>query len=313
MSAQGSSPAIRLEGARVGLVVNPAAGAGDAAARSLGLQAGLRSAGAEVVPLSARTAGTALAVASRAVRDGLVDVLVVAGGDGMAHLGVNACAGTDVPLGIVALGTGNDIAAGLGLPVHDAAASLAMICGGAVRAVDAGRVDGPEHRPWFGGTLYAGFDALVNARANGWRWPRGQSRYTLAVVRELPTFTAIPYAITVDGARTETEAMLVVVANAASYGGGMQVTPAARMDDGLLDVLILSRVRRSEFLRVFPRVFTGEHVDHPAVTILRGAEVRLEADGITAWADGEPFHPTPLTARVVPGAVRALVPGGDAP
>ncbi|GAA1785997.1 MAG: YegS/Rv2252/BmrU family lipid kinase [Actinobacteria bacterium] len=297
--------------ARVGLVVNPSASAGSAGRAAATLGSALARHGLTVTDLSSRSAGGALAHAQHAVRDGEIDLLVVAGGDGMAHLGVNACAGTDIPLGIVALGTGNDIATGLGLPIHDAAASVAMIAGGHTRAVDAGRVDGGGHRPWFGGTLYAGFDAVVNARANRWSWPKGQARYNLAVVRELPVFSPIPYAVTVDGTRHDTEAMLVIVANAASYGGGMQVTPEALMDDGLFDVLILERVGRAEFLRVFPKVFAGTHVDHPAVRILRGARVRLDAEGITSYADGEPFHPVPLRAEVVPGALRVIVPAPE--
>lgn len=293
---------------RLGLVVNPSASAGSAAREAAALAAAFAGHGFEVLDLSARSAGTALAHAQQMVADRAIDLLVVAGGDGMAHLGINVCAGHEIPLGIVALGTGNDIATSLGLPIHDPAASVAMIAAGHSRRVDAGRVDGGGHRPWFGGTLYAGFDAIVNERANRWSWPRGQARYNLAVVRELPVFTAIPYAVTIDGTRTQTEAMLVIVANARSYGGGMQVTPQASMDDGLFDVLILERVGRAEFLRVFPKVFAGTHIDHPAVRIERGRRVLLEAQGIRAYADGEPFHPVPLRAEVVPGALTVLVP-----
>ena len=197
---------------RLGLVVNPSASAGSAAREAAALAAAFAGHGCEVLDLSARSAGTALAHAQQMVADRAIDLLVVAGGDGMAHLGINVCAGHEIPLGIVALGTGNDIATSLGLPIHDPAASVAMIAAGHSRRVDAGRVDGGGHRPWFGGTLYAGFDAIVNERANRWSWPRGQARYNLAVVRELPVFTAIPYAVTIDGTRTETEAMLVIVA-----------------------------------------------------------------------------------------------------
>ncbi len=298
---------------RIGLVANPRAAAGGSAAALRTLAADLRSHGLRVVDLSAGTAGAALARAEHAVREGSIDVLAVAGGDGMAHLGVNACAGTDIPLAIIALGTGNDIAAGLGLPIRDQAASLAMIAAGRTRRIDAGRVADIEHRSWFAGTLYAGFDAVVNARANTWSWPRGQARYNLAVLRELPFFAPIPYVVTVDEARVETEAMLVSIANAPSYGGGMRVTPSALLDDGRLDVLVLERVGRAEFLRVFPRVFAGTHVDHPAVRILSGCSIRLEASGIRSYADGEPFHPVPLTAQVVPRALRVVVPEPGAP
>ena len=154
--------------------------------------------------------------------------------------------------------------------------------------------------------LAAGFDAVVNERANTWRWPKGQMRYNLAILRELPLFRAIPYVLDLDGRRLETEAMLVAVGNGPSYGGGMKVTPDAAFDDGLLDVLVLHRISTPEFLRVFPKVFKGAHASHPAVEILRARTVRLEAPGIVAYADGERFAPLPLTVEAVPGALTVL-------
>ena len=131
----------------------------------------------------------------------------------------------------------------------------------------------------------------------------------LAVARELPVFRPIPYVVEVDGQRRETGAMLVAVANGPSYGGGMRVCPDAVLDDGLLDVLVLSEISIPAFLRVFPRVFAGTHVRHPAVEVLRGQRVRLVAKGVVAYADGERVGPLPLTCAVVPGALRVLVPG----
>jgi diacylglycerol kinase (ATP) len=147
---------------------------------------------------------------------------------------------------------------------------------------------------------------VVNERANHWSWPRGQARYNLAMLRELPVFRPIPYVVEVDGVRHDTEAMLVVVGNGASYGGGMRVTPDALLDDGLADVLILHRISIPAFLRVFPQVYRGTHVTHPAVEIVRGRRVRLEAPGIVAYADGERFAPLPLDLEVVPGALTVL-------
>ena len=111
--------------------------------------------------------------------------------------------------------------------------------------------------------LAAGFDAVVNERANQWRWPKGPMRYNLAIMRELPVFRAIPYVLELDGTRMETEAMLVAVGNGPAYGGGMRVTPDASFDDGLLDVLVLHKISTAEFLRVFPTVFKGTHTSHP--------------------------------------------------
>ncbi|MGZ4628202.1 MAG: diacylglycerol kinase [Oryzihumus sp.] len=293
---------------RIGLVVNPTSGKGRGARIGAEVAARLVAQGHEVVDCSDETAAAARDRALAAVASGL-DVLAVTGGDGIVNLGVNLTAGTDTALGIVAAGTGNDIARGLGLPVHDPAAAAGVIGAGSIRRIDAARVGDDLAEPrWFAGVLGAGFDSLVNERANRWDWPRGRMRYNLAIARELPVFKPIPYVIEVDGVRQDTEAMLVAVGNGPSYGGGMMVCPDAKFDDGELDVLVLHKISIPAFLRVFPTVFSGAHVRHPAVEILRGRRVRLEAQGIMGYADGERFAPLPLTAEAVPGALRVMVP-----
>ena len=137
---------------------------------------------------------------------------------------------------------------------------------------------------------------------------QGTPRYLAAVALELPRFTGIPYVVQVDDQRIETEAMLVAVANGGTFGGGMKVCPDASMTDGLFDVMILHKIGRGEFLRIFPKVFSGGHVSHPAVEILRGRRVHLEADGIDSQADGEDFLPLPVDLEVVPGALAVVAP-----
>lgn len=293
-------------GSRVGLVVNPTSGKNRGAVVGAEVAARLSMAGHEVLDLSGLSAASAAEKARIAIGEG-IDVLAVTGGDGMVHLGVNLCAGTKVPLAIIAAGTGNDFAEALGLPIQDPASAVDIISRGITRNVDAVRSVTPTGgAQWFAGVMGAGFDALVNERANRWTWPKGQMRYNLAMLRELPVFKPIPYAVEVDGVRHETEAMLVAVGNGTSYGGGMKVTPDAELDDGLADVLILHRISVPAFLRVFPKVYSGAHVTHPAVEILRGRRVRLEAAGIVAYADGERFAPLPLELEVVPGALTVL-------
>ena len=293
---------------RIGLIVNPTSGKGRGARIGAEVAARLAADGHEVLDLSDETAAAARDRGLAAVASGL-DVLAVTGGDGIVNLGVNLCAGTGTALAIVAAGTGNDIARGLGLPVHDPLAAAAVIGNGGVRAIDAARCHDDFGDPrWFAGVLGAGFDSIVNERANRWGWPRGRMRYNLAIARELPVFKPIPYVIEVDGRRQETEAMLVAVGNGPSYGGGMRVCPDARLDDGELDVMVLHRITIPEFLRVFPTVFKGTHVNHPAVEVLRGRRVTLEAAGIMAYADGERFAPLPMTCEAVPGALRVMVP-----
>jgi diacylglycerol kinase (ATP) len=268
----------------------------------------LRAAGHEVLDLSDETYAAARDRALGAIAQGM-DVLAVVGGDGMVHLGVNLAAETKTPLAVIAAGTGNDVARGLGLPVHDPVRAADLVTTGVPRSIDAVRhVDVHGVHRWYAGVLGAGFDSLVNERANTWPWPKGQMRYNLAILRELPLFHAIPYAVTVDGVRHETRAMLVVVANGQSYGGGMRIAPDARFDDGLADVVVLHEISTLEFLKVFPKVFSGRHLGHPAVEVLRGREVRLDADGIVAYADGERFAPLPLTLETVPGALTVLTP-----
>jgi diacylglycerol kinase (ATP) len=137
-------------------------------------------------------------------------------------------------------------------------------------------------------------------------WPRGQMRYNLATVAELRTFRPIPYVLQLDGGTLETEAMLVAVGNGPSFGGGLRITEGALLDDGLLDVVVITRMSKAKLVRSYPRLFTGsidgvaEYVHH------RVKQVTVAAPGITAYADGERFGPLPLTVECVPGALEVI-------
>jgi diacylglycerol kinase (ATP) len=293
---------------RVALIVNPTSGKG--VGREIGAETRrlLREAGHDVLDVSGDGYEQARDQAAAAVADG-VDTVAVVGGDGMVHLGVNACAQTSTRLAVVAAGTGNDFARNLGLPIRDARSAVALLASGRTREIDLGRVShGVAGEKWFGGVLGAGFDAIVNERARRMTWPSGQLRYALAVLRELPVFRPIPYVVELDGHRLETRAMLVAVANTSSFGGGMRVCPDADVADGLFDVMVVHALSVAAFLRVFPKVYSGTHTTHPAVEIHRARRVRLEASGIHSQADGEAFAELPIDAEVVPGALRLVVP-----
>ena len=293
---------------RVALIVNPTSGKGVGRAMGDETRRLLLEAGHDVVDVSGSDYQQARTRAREAVADG-VGTVVVVGGDGMVHLGVNLCAGTTSRLAVAAAGTGNDFARNLGLPVRDPRGAVALLADGRTREIDLGRVThGVAGETWFGGVLGAGFDAVVNARAQRMTWPRGQMRYNLAVMRELPVFRPIPYAVELDGHRLETRAMLVAVANTTSFGGGMRVCPDADVTDGLFDVMIVHALSIPSFLRVFPKVYSGTHTTHPAVEIHRARRVRLEASGIHSQADGETFADLPIDAEVVPGALRVVAP-----
>ncbi|WP_221351438.1 diacylglycerol kinase [Streptomyces beigongshangae] len=290
------------------LFVNPAAGRGRGARAARPAASALRAAGFRVRTVLGGNAQEALTRARRAVEAG-TGALVAVGGDGMAHLALQAVAGTRTPLGLVAVGTGNDFARTLGLPVRDPAAAGRVVAGvlkgAGPRDIDLGRVGGT----WFGTVLASGFDSRVNDRGNRMRWPGGRFRYDLAMLAELAALRPLRYRITLDdGPAREVEATLVAVGNGSSYGGGMRICADADPTDGLFDVTVVGACSRTTLLRVFPRVYRGTHLNHPVVTVHRAARVELAAEGVTGYADGEPLGPLPLTARCVPAAVRVAAP-----
>ncbi len=289
--------------ADVVLLVNPTAGRGRGRAAAQAVRAALEQAGCRVELLVGADATDATRLAQEAVAAG-VGRLVVVGGDGMVHLGANAATGSDVVLGVVPTGTGNDFARTLGLPLDDPTAAARVVLAGRARTVDLARAGATSYAC----VLAAGFDSGVNDRANRMRWPRGRLRYNLSMLVELGVFRPLPYDIVVDDEPWHTDAMLVAVGNGPSYGGGMRVTPGARLDDGLLDLTVLGPMSRTTLLRMFPTVYSGRHVEHPAVVTLRGRSVRLDASATTAYADGEPLGRLPLHIEAVPGALRVLVP-----
>ncbi|MDI3386873.1 diacylglycerol kinase [Streptomyces sp. B-S-A8] len=290
------------------LFVNPTAGGGRGAHAAQPAASALRAAGFSVRTLVGNGPDDALQRAREAVGAG-TGALIAVGGDGMAGLALQAVAGTRTPLGVIAVGTGNDLARALGLPVRDpeAAGTVAAeaLKSPRIRQIDLGRVG----ERWFGTVLASGFDSRVNDRGNRMPWPSGRLKYDLAMIAELAAFKPVPYRIRLDdGPVLEVDATLVAVGNGSSYGGGMRICAGAVLDDGLFDVTVVGDCSRTTLLKVFPRVYQGTHLDHPKVTVHRAARISIEAPDVTGYADGEPFGPLPLTARCVPGAVRVLAP-----
>ncbi|MEW1566969.1 diacylglycerol kinase [Streptomyces sp. NPDC093509] len=290
------------------LFVNPTAGRGRGAHAAQPAASAFRAAGFSVRTVVGEDAADGLARARAAVAEG-TGALVAVGGDGMANLALQAVAGTDTPFGLVPVGTGNDFARALGLPLRAPAAAARLTADALkedrLRSVDLGRVDGT----WFGTVLASGFDSRVNDRGNRMRLPVGRFRYDLAMLAELAAFRPFAYRLTLDGGEArEIEATLVAVGNGSSYGGGMRICPGADLGDGLFDVTVVGNCGRATLLTVFPKVYRGTHVDHPVVTVHRAARVELVAAGVSGYADGEPLGALPLTAECIPGAVRVALP-----
>jgi diacylglycerol kinase (ATP) len=288
------------------VVHNPTAGGGRAGRLAPRVVERLRGDGAEVAQHRTLSLEDARLAACRAA--GEVDAVVAVGGDGT----VGACAagladagpGARAALGVVPAGGGNDAARSLGLPADDPLAAAGLLTRLARRPADLATVAGRAYLNVAG----AGFDSEVNRVANQrLRWARGRLRYVGAVLAELVVGRPATFELVLDGRAARLQAWLVAVANGPSYGGGMRVAPAASLDDGLLEVVVIGEIGRLEFLRTFPQVFSGRHVEHPAVAVHRAARVDLDADRTLAvYADGEPAGTLPATFEVRPAAVTVL-------
>lgn len=283
------------------VLTNPTAGKGRGArVRDIASER-LEAAGWRLRHVAGRDADEALDLALKSVAEG-PDALIACGGDGLVNLAVQALAGSAVPLGVLPAGTGNDVARMLAVPRDDPAAAADHLLAWRPRPMDLARIG----ERYFATVLAAGFDAVVNERANAMTWPRGQMRYNLATLAELRTFEPLHYVIDLDGETRTLDAMLVAVGNGPSFGGGLRITEGALVDDGLLDVVLIKPMSRWELVRTYPRLFSGTHVHHPQYERHRVRRVTVACAGIVGYADGERFGPLPLTVESAPGAVQVL-------
>jgi len=290
------------------VLVNPTSGRGRASGQRDSVLAALRGRGDDVRLIQGADAEEATGLLAQQVAEGL-DVVVAVGGDGTVHLALQAVAGTGVALGIVPLGTGNDAATAMGVPTGSVEQAVGVVLDGNAQAFDVGlarTADGLER--YFLCVLSTGFDSMVNERANRMTRPSGDARYVVAMLAELRKFSPIPYRVTVDGTLVADDAMLVSLGNGPSFGGGMRVCPSADMHDGLLSMLWVHRISRPALIRVFPKLYSGRHVEHPAVSEDAVGVVHLDAPDQVAYADGERVGPLPVEVRTVSGGVRVLVP-----
>lgn len=288
----------------VAVLVSAAAGRGRARAAADAVLGELAAAGLSPRVLPAVTGAEAETQARAAIAAG-TDAVMAVGGDGTVHAALQAVAGTATPLGMVPVGTGNDLARALGVPADPTAAASALaddLRAGRSRAVDAGRVG----ERWWATVLCCGFDSAVTDRANRLRWPRGRRRYDVAVLLELARLR--PYEITLglDGEVRTVPATMVAVGNTAWYGGGLKICPEADPTDGRFDVTVVGPTTRRGLVRTQPLLADGSHVEHPIVSVYRASRVELACPGATTYADGEPVAPLPVVAECVPGALQVV-------
>lgn len=287
----------------VALVVNPTSGKKQGERVAARAVERLTALGHQVTRVASHDAPSAAAGLAEVLAHGVPRVVVV-GGDGALHAVLPQLLASDVTVGLLPAGTGNDTARALGIPHGDADAAIDVLLAGHVRTLDV--IETPAAPVLT--VVASGFDSRVNERANAMTWPKGQLKYNLAMLAELRSFQPIPFTITLDGQQLEREVMLVAVGNGPSFGGGLRICEGAQMDDGLLDVVVINPVSKARLIRVFPQLYRGTHVRLPEVEIHRVRRVELAAHDVVAYGDGERLGPLPLTAEVRPAAVRVIAP-----
>jgi len=234
-------------------------------------------------------------------------IVAVLGGDGSVNLAVNGLAGTSGTLAVLPAGTGDDFAKAIDVgKLEDATRLLAD-----PKTVDVdliGVTAGVEQRRFIN-VAGAGFDSEVSDVAAGMRRRLGsRAHYAIATVKTLPRFVPARFHLDLDGSSIDVDAMLVVVGNSYAYGGGMKVLPQASIVDGALDICIVTAMSKAAFLRAFPKVYVGKHATHPNVMMLRGKDVKIEANRrVSVFADGEKVGSLPAVFTVMPKALPVVV------
>jgi YegS/Rv2252/BmrU family lipid kinase len=283
------------------LLVNPSSGGGRALKLLPRLEAVLDGRRVPFRVVHTKSLEHGVAKALEAVEAG--ELPVVVSGDGMIGAIGGALAGGEAPLGIVPVGRGNDLARVLGIPTEPEAA-IEIVLAGHTRAIDVGEANG--HR--FLGIASVGFDSDANRIANESRFG-GNLVYAYAALRALVAWKPARFTVAIGEQRTRTEGYSVVVANNSAYGGGMYVAPDADLEDGEFDVVTIQKVSKFRFLSNLPKVFKGTHVRNDEVQVVRASRLSLSASRpFAVYADGEHLTDLPTDLRVIPHALRVLVP-----
>lgn len=285
------------------LLCNPSAGGGRAARILPQVQDELHTLGVAFHTETTRDLDHARKLAAVAATAG--EAVVILGGDGLAGCAAGALRGVSgALLGILPGGRGNDLARALRIP-RDPRAACAVIAGGSARPLDVGDVDGRT----FVGIASLGFDSDANRFANEAPSRLGGLVYVYGALRALAAWKPARFDLRVDGEPLQFSGYSVAAANSPGYGGGMLLAPTARLDDGLFDVVLAGDLPKRRFLALLPKLFKGTHIREPAYRMLRARELHIDADRpFVLYADGDPIGATPVTVRIVAGALQVLAP-----
>ena len=288
------------------LIANPTAGGGRGRRFAELATLAIQNAGQPVELRYTHKKGHGAELANQAVADD-IDRLIVCGGDGTIGEVLPSLVDSSIALGLLPFGTANDLARALAIPrkIDDA---VSCLLNGRVRPIDLGRV---ENR-LFATVAAFGFDAEISERMASGQVPlAGTAGYLMETFRHIGRYRPPRVRLRGDFGEIEQEVLQVSIANTRSYGGGMLIAPAANATDGLFDVVIIDNIPRWTILSVLPRLFTGQHVAHPAVRVERTARLEIHTDTPRIMhADGEYLGETPLVLETLPGALQVVMPPG---
>ena len=236
------------------------------------------------------------------------DGVVAAGGDGTGFAVLNGLLAhpQDLrsPLGLMPLGTGNAFSRDIGLEPGNWRQALDVVCAGRTRRVDVGEVH------WSGGTYrfinILGLGLVVDAAraADRFKW-LGSGAYTLGTAQVAMRAKSLDLRLVIDGEEVNEDSLLLEVANSRYTGTSYKIAPDARIDDGLLDVILVRKLTRRRLFRLFPSIYSGRHVEYPEVQVWQARDIEIRSPaGASLLVDGEIRGETPATIRCIPGAVR---------
>jgi diacylglycerol kinase (ATP) len=297
-------------GEKLFVVINPSSGKGRGGALKQSVLAAFAAAGGELEHADTRAAGDEARLAKDAIARGFKTIVAV-GGDGTwsnvgdAILGAGA---KDVALGLVAAGTGCDLAKSFGIPARDVAASARVVRNGRTVHIDVGRIEGRHF------LNVAGFGYDIAVIEDSWtvRWLKGDLVYLYCALRQLHRFPGFPVEIEIDGrALGKRELLMLVVANGRIFGGGFRIAPQASLEDGLLDGMAFGNMGLLRRLKILVGLLRGTHAASPDVAASRASRYVFRFAAPPAYeVDGEwtRAKSAELSVEVVPRALALRVP-----
>jgi YegS/Rv2252/BmrU family lipid kinase len=284
------------------LIVNPSAGGGRTARLLPAVEASLRGQGIAFRVERTDSIEHARELGRATVAAG--EIAAAMGGDGLISAVAGELRHTDGVLAVLPGGRGNDFARKLGLG-SDPVAACEVLGAGREQRIDVADIDGRAYL----GIASSGLDSDAGDIANATRLKLGQLVYVYATLRAVRAWRPARWEVVIDGAARSFTGYSVAVANSGVFGGGMYLAPEAKLDDGLLDVVMIHDLPKRTYLAALPKVFTGAHVREPGVEMCQAREVAFHADRpFNVQADGDPIADLPATVRVQPGALKVIVP-----